>query len=436
MFKKKKLYAISTVRLLLIPLIVMVLLTLIPGIGGDIRYCMLISSACPVGSNLAVYAQLHDKDYTYINPLRSYNIIFETQNQWYINDHTISHYLFYTFKEYLLSKETPYTLTQEETIQTQNFINTNNIKNIPNSNLIICIIESFNSFVITEKFMPNVCNFINKSNNILYVNKIKSQIKNGMSGDGQMIIQTGLLPTTQGVACIRFPFNKYPSLSSLYTKSAGLFPGVLTTWNQYLMSPAYNIDTNFTSNDNDILLFSKTIELAKEYNNVMMLTASTHLPCTRYANKSDLELPDTLTTTMKNYIKSSNVLDKGMKILFDAIDTDEMLKNSTIIITGDHHLPVDKEIIGNAYNYSELIPLIIYSPKIKEKTIITDTCYQMDIYPTILHLIDCETYYWKGFGVNLIDSTARHNRPITQEEAYQLSDKIIRANYFKELQTE
>ena len=65
MFKKKKLYAISTVRLLLIPLIVMVLLTLIPGIGGDIRYCMLISSACPVGSNLAVYAQLHDKDYTY-----------------------------------------------------------------------------------------------------------------------------------------------------------------------------------------------------------------------------------------------------------------------------------------------------------------------------------------------------------------------------------
>ena len=65
MFKKKKLYALSTVRLLLIPLIVMVLLTLIPGIGGDIRYCMLISSACPVGSNLAVYAQLHDKDYTY-----------------------------------------------------------------------------------------------------------------------------------------------------------------------------------------------------------------------------------------------------------------------------------------------------------------------------------------------------------------------------------
>ena len=65
MLKKKKLYAISAVRLLLIPLIALALLTVIPGIGNDIRYGMLISAACPVGSNLAVYAQLHDKDYTY-----------------------------------------------------------------------------------------------------------------------------------------------------------------------------------------------------------------------------------------------------------------------------------------------------------------------------------------------------------------------------------
>ncbi|MBQ9247705.1 MAG: AEC family transporter [Ruminococcus sp.] len=65
MLKKGKLYVISAVRLLLIPLIAMVPLTLIPAIGGDIRYAMLSAAACPVGSNLAVYAQLHDKDYTY-----------------------------------------------------------------------------------------------------------------------------------------------------------------------------------------------------------------------------------------------------------------------------------------------------------------------------------------------------------------------------------
>lgn len=65
MLKKKRLYAISAARLLLIPLIVLPLLTVIPGIDNDIRYAMLICTACPVGSNLAVYAQLHGKDYTY-----------------------------------------------------------------------------------------------------------------------------------------------------------------------------------------------------------------------------------------------------------------------------------------------------------------------------------------------------------------------------------
>jgi hypothetical protein len=54
----------------------------------------------------------------------------------------------------------------------------------------------------------------------------------------------------------------------------------------------------------------------------------------------------------------------------------------------------------------------------------------MDIYPTIMHLIGCENYYWKGLGINVMDSTARRNRPITEEDAYELSDKLIRSNYF------
>ena len=58
--------------------------------------------------------------------------------------------------------------------------------------------------------------------------------------------------------------------------------------------------------------------------------------------------------------------------------------------------------------------------------------YAMEpIYPTLLHLTNNDHYYWKGFGVNLLDSVNRNNRPITEEEAYMLSDKLIRANFFK-----
>ena len=65
MLKNGKVYAVSAVRLVLIPLAALLLMTVVPGIHPDIRLSVLIAVACPVGSNLAVYAQLHDKDYTY-----------------------------------------------------------------------------------------------------------------------------------------------------------------------------------------------------------------------------------------------------------------------------------------------------------------------------------------------------------------------------------
>ena len=65
MIKKKELYLVSAVRLVLVPLISLLMLSLLPGVNDDLRYALLICSACPVGSNIAVYAQLHNKDYTY-----------------------------------------------------------------------------------------------------------------------------------------------------------------------------------------------------------------------------------------------------------------------------------------------------------------------------------------------------------------------------------
>ena len=65
MLKKPELYAVSAMRLVLIPLAALALLTVIPGIPYEIKCAVLIAAACPVGSNIAVYAQLHHGNYTY-----------------------------------------------------------------------------------------------------------------------------------------------------------------------------------------------------------------------------------------------------------------------------------------------------------------------------------------------------------------------------------
>lgn len=65
MVTSKKLYAITVARLCVIPLISAAILCLLPKSYYELKICLLIASACPVGSNVAVYAQLHNKDYVY-----------------------------------------------------------------------------------------------------------------------------------------------------------------------------------------------------------------------------------------------------------------------------------------------------------------------------------------------------------------------------------
>ena len=65
MFKKAKLYLLSVVRLLIIPLVCMVVLSFLPERFEEMKLALLIVAACPTGSNVAVYAQLYDSDYSY-----------------------------------------------------------------------------------------------------------------------------------------------------------------------------------------------------------------------------------------------------------------------------------------------------------------------------------------------------------------------------------
>lgn len=59
------LYMVMIVRLIVIPLVCMIVMQFIPGVSPDIKLSLLIAVACPVGANVAVYAQLYHKDYVY-----------------------------------------------------------------------------------------------------------------------------------------------------------------------------------------------------------------------------------------------------------------------------------------------------------------------------------------------------------------------------------
>ena len=65
MISRKQNYMVSLVRLIIVPAVTLLMLKFLPENFHDMRLALFIAAACPVGSNVAVYAQLHDKDYPY-----------------------------------------------------------------------------------------------------------------------------------------------------------------------------------------------------------------------------------------------------------------------------------------------------------------------------------------------------------------------------------
>lgn len=64
MIKNKKIYFVSIVRLVIIPVITLFVFKLLPFGSVELKLAILIAAACPVGSNVAIFAQMYQKDYT------------------------------------------------------------------------------------------------------------------------------------------------------------------------------------------------------------------------------------------------------------------------------------------------------------------------------------------------------------------------------------
>lgn len=323
---------------------------------------------------------------------------------------------------------------------------------IPDGNLIIIVGESFESWVIGlddedgNKVVPNMTKYTN-AYNCLYCSKIKAQVRAGTSGDGQMIINTGLLPISSGAACMVYGDNEWPNIVEYIYKNGYVVNPCVNVWNQKKMTEKYGYKYLVQNSVHeravgDSVVFSMAnivLDSCSKPFCMQIITETTHVPfdC---GGKVNMNFPAEMPDNLRNYLNCMHYADSCMGVFFDKLAKDSLMSSTTIVITGDHtifkqSLLSEYHQFAQEYNYpipaeESYCPLLILSPKINGNMKIEELFYQMDIYPTIIELIGAEGYSWKGFGVNILDSIARQNRPIKEREAYILSDKIIRSNYF------
>lgn len=63
MFFRKKIYVVSFLRLILIPALTLLVFRFLPFGSSTVKMAVLIAAACPVGSNVAIFAQAYQADY-------------------------------------------------------------------------------------------------------------------------------------------------------------------------------------------------------------------------------------------------------------------------------------------------------------------------------------------------------------------------------------
>ena len=306
------------------------------------------------------------------------------------------------------------------------------------SPLIIILLESLENWVLTPQIMPNLYR-LTQNDHVFYANRIRTQIVGAPSADGQMIVNTGLLPINAGGTCLYYGKNTYPAVMTLAPDSTVcLLPHNIRVWNQTEMSPAYGYDTTICYNDIDTLLFQKLNQLVDDgVQYIQCITQSTHAPFLS-EKYSHLPLPEDMPWVMYNFIRAFNALDEGLGYFVRKLETDTILQQYTIVITADHNiLHYEKRCMMQHYadiHQMELqpmdnsLPLIIYSPQIQGNPHYNDDAYQMDVYPTYMSLLGVDDYRWNGLGKNLLDNNSK--RLIQEKEAFVLSDKLIRNNYF------
>ena len=372
-------------------------------------------------------------------------------------------------------------LSQQQLKEIKTFIsckNNNNSKqeyNLFDKNIILIIVESLETFTINQKIDgQEITPFLNKlikDSLTFYAPKVVTQVKDGMSSDAQLIINTGLLPLQNGAAC--YLSRTYPSISQLL-KHKNHFSSCITfigytpsIWNQVSMCNYLHYDKlydikDFDYNDSfnigmsDIALFEQSIPIITKLEQpffIQFITASSHTPFIIPQTCKKINISNKYHPDLIKYIESINYTDNALSILFSRLNEANLLNNSTIILTGDHYAFSNyfrKNILQTSQNISiidstDFLPFIVYNGG-KSGTY-NNILGQVDIFPSLIDIFQLKTK-WYGLGQSIF-STSPPQAAVTPAlnvvgnstidiarltKAWYISNLVIRGNYFKIIQ--
>ncbi|MFD1032486.1 LTA synthase family protein [Metaplanococcus flavidus] len=326
-------------------------------------------------------------------------------------------------------------------------------------NIVLISLESTQDFVIGQKVNgEEVTPFLNELvQDSFYFNQVYDQTAQGKTSDAEFMMDTSLYPLASGSVFVRRPENTFHSLPQLLKEEqdyyAATFHGnVDTFWNRDVMYETLGYDRYFSEEDytvteensvnyglKDIPFFAQSADFMEnlpEPYYTKFLTLTNHFPFLLEEEDAFIDEANTQEDVVNRYVTTVRYLDESLETFFEQLKAEDMYEDTIFVLAGDHYGISEKydeglnELLGEEANTAsqmahKQIPLIIHIPGQEGETISTHGG-QIDIRPTLLHLLGIKTEEQYSFGHNLFTRDSDH--PVIFRDGSFVTDAFIYKN--------
>lgn len=334
-------------------------------------------------------------------------------------------------------------------------------------NVIYIHLESIQDFLMDYKLNgEEVTPFLNsliKDQNTLYFDNFYHQTAQGKTSDAEFMLENSLFGLPQGSAFITKGQNTYQAAPAILKENgytSAVFHGNNGTfWNRNEIYKSFGFDHFFdanyydTSSEQDMAeyglldkpFFDQSMELLKSLPEpfyTKFITVGNHYP---YKIDQELTTIGKATTgdpSVDNYFQTARYADEAVEQFFTQLKESGLYDNSMIVLYGDHygisenHNRAMEQIIGKEvtpYESANLqqVPLIIHVPGM-EGGVNHTYGGQMDLLPTLLHLLGIDSQNYVQFGTDLLSKEHNElvpfrNGDFVSPTIYSIDDKLYDA---------